>query len=481
MSSLLNALQTNDTRTINGMLTHSSSLNHCVNLFFQIGAMRGQDKNRVINAFTKAFGESPLTAMKLLFWARDVRGGAGERQIFKDIIQYLANNHREAMSKNIHLVSEYGRWDDMLVFIGTPLEKQALDIIADALNQKHGLVAKWLPRPNASNGKSKKIASIIRKHLRLSNKEYRKLLAENSNTVEQMMCSNNWSSIEYSKLPSKAMSNLMTAFKRHDNERFDNYLQSVKKGESKINAGAIYPYDVIKNLRFGDYDGANVQWNALPNYLEGNKERLLPVVDVSGSMGVYAGNNPNVSCLDVAISLGMYISERNVGPFKDAFITFSSEPTLEVLSGNLKDRYLQLSQASWGMSTNIYGVFKLILEKAVENKVSQDEMPTMILIMSDMEFDDASGGYGSEVWDVNCQILVEEMYVDAGYEMPKIVYWNIQAKTDNYPVKFNETDCALVSGFSPAILTNLLSGKDLTPLSMMLNVINSERYAQIVI
>jgi len=477
MSKLLAAMQTNDVLTLNGMPTNSSSLNHCVNLFFQIGALRGQDKVRLINAFTKAFGENPLTAMKLLFWARDVRGGAGERQIFRDIVEYLAKNRKDSLSKNLHLISEFGRWDDLLVLVGTPLEKEALDLIAKGLADKNGLVAKWMPRPNVSNRQKKIWAAAVRQHMGLSPKEYRKLLVENSNTVEQLMCANEWSAIQYSKLPSKAMSDLMKAFTKHDKERFAAYLESVNKGEAKINAGAVYPYDIIKNLRFGDKSGANTQWNALPNYLEGNKERFLPVVDVSGSMSCPAGNNPNVTCMDVAISLGLYISERNVGPFKDAFVTFSNNPKLQILNGNLQERFSQLSRAEWGMSTNVEAVFNLILQKAKSSNVPAEEMPTMILIMSDMEFNSGtSGNFG-----LSAQQMFEKMYAEAGYNMPKIVYWNIQAKSDNFPVHFDKNGVALVSGFSPSLLTNLLSGKDLTPMSMMLEVINSERYSVITV
>jgi len=477
MSKLLAAMQTNDVLTLNGMPTNSSSLNHCVNLFFQIGALRGQDKVRLINAFTKAFGENPLTAMKLLFWARDVRGGAGERQIFRDIVEYLAKNRKDSLSKNLHLISEFGRWDDLLVLVGTPLEKEALDLIAKGLADKNGLVAKWMPRPNVSNRQKKIWAAAVRQHMGLSPKEYRKLLVENSNTVEQLMCANEWSAIQYSKLPSKAMSDLMKAFTKHDKERFAAYLESVNKGEAKINAGAVYPYDIVKNLRFGDKSGANTQWNALPNYLEGNKERFLPVVDVSGSMSCPAGNNPNVTCMDVAISLGLYISERNVGPFKDAFVTFSNNPKLQILNGNLQERFSQLSRAEWGMSTNVEAVFNLILQKAKSSNVPAEEMPTMILIMSDMEFNSGtSGNFG-----LSAQQMFEKMYAEAGYNMPKIVYWNIQAKSDNFPVHFDKNGVALVSGFSPSLLTNLLSGKDLTPMSMMLEVINSERYSVITV
>jgi len=262
MTTLLGAMQTNNSLTENGMVTNSSSLNSCVDLFFQIGAMRGQDKTRLINAFTKAFGENPLTAMKLLFWARDVRGGAGERQIFKDIMAYLAVNRTEVMRKNIHLVSEFGRWDDLLTLIGTPLEKDALTLISKGLESKNGLCAKWMPRPNVSNREAKKQANIIRNFLSLSPKEYRKLLVENCNTVEQLMCAKEWSKIDYSKLPSKAMSDLMKAFSKNDLARFQAYLTSVEKGEAKINAGAVYPYDIVKNMKQGNTKGANVQWDA---------------------------------------------------------------------------------------------------------------------------------------------------------------------------------------------------------------------------
>jgi hypothetical protein len=475
MTTLLSALQTRDVLTENGMTTNSSSLNSCVNLFFQIGAMRGKDKQLLINSFVKAYNEDALTAMKLLFWARDIRGGAGERQIFRDIIQYLANTQPDSLAKNLSLIPEYGRWDDLLQLIGTRLENEALDIIKKGLDDKHGLCAKWMPRPNVGNREKKRQATSLRKFLGLSPKEYRKLLVSQSNTVEQLMCSKNWNAIEYSKLPSKAMSDYMKAFKKNDLARFEAYLTSLEKGETKINAGAVYPYDITKNLKRGDARGADAQWNALPNYLTENTEMLLPVVDVSGSMDQPAGTNKNVTCMDVSISLGLYISERNVGPFKDAFITFSEHPSLQFLKGKLSERYAQLSRADWGMSTNLESVFTLILEKAKEAFVPQEQMPTMILILSDMQFNAAARGS----WNPTAQQMIADMYFEAGYKMPKIVYWQLNARGDNFPVKFDEQNTALVSGFSPALLTNLLEGKSLTPLNMMFQVVNSERYAAI--
>jgi len=448
-------------------------------LFFQIGAMRGQDKQRLINVFTKAFAEDTLSAMRLLFWARDVRGGAGERQIFRDIVTYLAINRKDVLSKNLHLFNEYGRWDDLLTLVGTPLQTQALNLIAEALNGKDGLAAKWAPRPNVSNRTKKRWANVLRKHMGLTPKAYRKLLVENSNTVEQLLCSREFSKIDYSKLPSKAMSDLMKTFSRNDLDRFQAYLESIEKGEAKINAGAVYPYDVVKNMKQGNNQGANAQWNALPNYMETNNEYVLPLVDVSGSMSCPAGGNPNVTCMDVAISLGLYISERNVGPFKDAFVTFSESPKLQILKGNLTERFNQLARADWDMSTNLEAAFKEILSKAIQSNVPQAEMPTMVLILSDMEFNSAVRGRG---WNPTAQQMIENMYTEAGYKMPKLVYWNIKSRGDNNkPVHFDTNGTALVSGFSPALLTNLLGGKDFSPISMMMSVINSERYSRVTV
>ena len=344
--------------------------------------------------------------------------------------------------------------------------------------------AKWMPRPNVSNRESRRIANALRKYLGLSPKQYRKLLVDNSNTVEQLMCSKEWMRIEYSKLPSKAMSDYMKAFSKNDLTRFQEYLASVEKGETKINAGAVYPYDIIKNLKQGNDRGANVQWNALPNYMENNNERVLPLVDVSGSMETPAGGNANVTCMDVSISLGLYISERNEGPFKDAFITFHESPTLEVVKGSLSERYNQMARSKWGGNTNLESAFKLILNKAIASNVPSEEMPTMMLILSDMEFDSAVGArWGTQgSWNPTAQQMIAKMYKQAGYEVPKIVYWNIQSRGDNNkPVHFDENGTALVSGFSPALLTNLLAGKEMSPLSMMLSVIDSERYSRVTV
>lgn len=477
---LVDALRTRNNLTENGMTTNSSSLNSCVDLFFTIGAMRGQDKERLIQLFSVAYNEDPLRSMKILFWVRDVRGGAGERQIFRDIMQYLALNHKEVLSKNLNLIPEYGRWDDLLVLVGTSLESEVFLMIQGALASEDGLCAKWMPRKGP-------IAVKLRNFMGISPKQYRKNLVGLTKVVEQQMCAKEWDQIEFGKIPSLASARYQMAFIKNAGDQYNAYVESLKSGEAKINAGAVYPYDVTKSLSRGNADVASEQWKALPNYMEGSDDRVLPVVDVSGSMSCPAGNNNNLSCMDVAISLGLYISERNEGAFKDAFITFSHEPKLQVLKGDLKDRFIQLSRADWGMNTNLESVFSLILDQAVKNSVPRENMPTKILILSDMEFDEATssgGGWGRSdlpEWNPTAQDMIKKMYEEAGYEVPSIIYWNIQSRGSNVPVSFDEYGTALVSGFSPSILKSILKGNIISPQQIMDETILSERYKNITI
>jgi len=475
---LVEAIQTQDTLTENGMTTNSTTLNECVNLFFQVGALRGQDKQRLISKFSKAFTEDSLTAMKILFWARDVRGGAGERQIFRDIITWLAETHPTTLKKNVHLISEYGRWDDFLTLVTSKTcWEVALECIRLGLLNEDGLCAKWMPRKGVK-------ANIIRKYLGVTPKQYRKLLVRLTNVVETPMCSKDWSSIDYSKLPSLASSRYQRAFLKNDTKRYEEFKLALENGETTVNAGALYPYDVVKSIQFnGDNTVSQAQWESLPNYMEDSTDRILPIVDVSGSMGCSAGNNPNLTCMDVAVSLGLYISERNEGVFKDTFLTFSSNPTLQVLNGPLVDRLSQLKCADWAMSTDLQKAFKLILNQAVKHNVPVEEMPTKLLILSDMEFNEATSSNWDRVseWNPTAQQMIKGMYEEAGYEMPDIVYWNIQSRNDNCPTRFDETGTALVSGFSPSIMRSILSCKNITPYEVMMETIDSPRYEAITI
>jgi hypothetical protein len=477
---LADALRTKNITTENGMATNSSSLNYCVDLFFTIGAMRGQEKERLIRNFSLAFHEDPIRALKILFWVRDVREGAGERQIFKDVLLYLATEHPEELGKNLVYIPEYGRWDDLLSLVGTKLQSPSFEIIKKGLDDENGLCAKWMPRKGP-------VANLLRNFLGLTPKQYRKKLVSLTQVVEQAMCAKDWESIEYGKIPSLAAARYQKAFTKNDGERYNLYLQKLQSGEEKINAGAIYPYDVTKSLVRGSEEVAIEQWKALPNFMEGSNEMILPVVDVSGSMGVPAGSNRTLSCIDVAISLGLYISERNIGPFQDYFVTFSQNPELQVLKGNLRERFNQLRSSEWGYNTNLEAVFSLILDQALKNSVPQDQMPTKILILSDMEFDEAamtSNNWRLEEaseWNPTAQEMIEQKYKESGYKMPSIIYWNLQSRKDNLPVKFDKSGTALISGFSPSILKSILKGDIVSPQQIMDETILSERYKNITI
>jgi hypothetical protein len=459
----------NVTLTDNGMVTNPTTLNSCVDLFFSIGSMRGKSKDKVVKLFSEAFNENPLVSTKILFWVRDVRGGAGERQVFRDIISHLVNDTPQTVRKNISLIPEFGRWDDILVLLGTELEDDMFSLIKTALSNGDGLCAKWMPRKG-------EVANKLRRLFKVTPKQYRKMLVELTNVVETKMCAKEWEKIDYSKLPSLASSRYQKSFNRNDSQRYEEYKQSLLEGTTKINAGAVYPYDIIKSMENGGDDVVNnAQWDSLPNWMEGSVERILPVVDVSGSMSCPVGGNSNLTCMNVAISLGMYISERNEGGFKDAFITFSESPQLEYLTGNLRQRYNQLSRADWGMSTNLEKVFQLILKQAKNKNISEDVMPTKILILSDMQFNVATRR------EFNSQSMIESMYEEAGYKIPDIIYWNLNASGGNFPVEFDKNGTALVSGFSPSILKSILGGKNMTPESIMMDTVNDERYSVITI
>jgi len=243
-------------------------------------------------------------------------------------------------------------------------------------------------------------------------------------------------------------------------------------GEAKVNAAAVYPYDVIKSRRFGGDDKViQAQWDALPNYI--GDELVLPVVDVSGSMSIPVGGNANLRCIDVSVSLGLYLADKNKGPFKDMFLTFSEKTKLEVLKGNLIDKLNQLESSDWGMSTNLHGAFEAILKYAKEWRVPEKHMPKYLLIMSDMEFNACTEH------DDSAMQMIERKYKEAGYSVPNIVFWNLSARSGNVPVKHDKKGVALVSGFSPAIMTSILAAEDLDPVSVMMQTLNNPRYAVI--
>ena len=487
-NALIDAIQTKDTFTENGMATHSTSGNYNLDLFFRGGAMRTADEQEILKVFANAFEEDALLAMKILFWIRDVRGGAGERRFFKTVLNGLMEHYPDIVLKNLHLIPEFGRWDEVAYIYDRSSDNErlhlaTLSLIKQGLEDGNSLLAKWLPRKG-------NIAVKLRTELGWSPKRYRKTLVTLTKVVETQMCAQEWDKIEYSKVPSVAMSRYRKTFSNHDGARFLEFSNKVIDGEEKINTGAVYPYDVLKAMynewtrihkptEPGIAKNIIAQWRSLPNFMENSENfRMLPICDTSGSMCVEVSGS--TSALQVCIALGLYIAERNMGVFKDYFITFSNEPELQKLVGpTIIDKALNLSEANWGMNTDLVKTFDLVLNAAVKHNVPQNEMPTHLLILSDMEFDEAtSNSSWGDVTELTptAMEMIKSKYSSAGYEVPNIIYWNLNSKQSNIPVKVNEMGTALVSGFSPQILTSLLKGS-LNPRRVMLDTIEVERYS----
>jgi len=319
-------------------------------------------------------------------------------------------------------------------------------------------------------------AAELREAFGWSPKFYRKRLVELTKVVETQMCAKEFEAINFSHVPSLAMSRYSKAFGKNAPEQFTAYKEALKKGDpkvAKVNAGAVYPYDIVKTVRHGDSALADEQWKALPNYI--GDAMVLPLVDVSGSMTCPAGGKytPNaIRCLDVAVSLGLYCADKNTGPFKDLFLTFSSSPKFEHVNGTLSQKIRQMETSHWEMSTNLHGAFTEILRVATTNRVAPEDMPKVLLIMSDMQFDQCTR------FDDSAMQMIRRKYEDAGYNVPAIVFWNLNA-ADNVPVRFDEKGVALVSGFSPAIMKSVLAAdlEGMTPEAIMKKTVMSDRYA----
>lgn len=461
-------------KTTNGMDAYSATGSALVDMLFKAGAMRQASSEQVKKLVGDAIKEDGTKGLRMTFWARDVREGAGERRFFREALQYLAENYPATVEKNMHLIPEYGRWDDVTSLIGTKVEKRALEVIADGLNNKDGLLAKWLPRPNGKSA-HKTVANKIRKHMGLTPKQYRKMLVEGSNTVEQLMTQGRWTEIRYDKLPSLASARYQKAFSRHDPKGYADYINRLQKGQTTINAGAIMPYDILKSAYTGSDEVATEQWKALPNFLEGTNARPLVVADVSGSMGMLnysAATSPIV----IAVSLAIYMGQKAKGIFNNTFVTFSDSPSIIKMSNSnsLKAIANKVARAPWGMSTNLQAVFDMMLTAAKKAKVPADEMPNMIVIVSDMQFNSCTNGKGTAF------TMLRDQYEAAGYEFPTVVFWNANAAYANQaPVQYDQSGVILVSGASAAVAKSVFSG-NLDPTSAMESIVNSPRYQPLV-
>lgn len=468
--------------TENGAAAFSTTTNYCLDLFSLGGAYRSRGTDAIRSLFNNAYQEDPVLATKILFYLHDIREGQGERRFFKESIHTVLDNapNRKAL---MALIPEFGRWDTLIEMLPlytqevTELIKEALDKDLVALHKGYtvSLLGKWLPSENTSSKKTKELAKMVRKALRYSSKEYRKMLSQLRGAikiVEAQISSNQWDSIEFQKLPSQALQKYKKAFFRHTPEKMTEYIEGVKNGSSKMNANQINLGQMILNAEESrdpeKISMAEATWKSLPNFVKEDAQALV-VADTSASMG-WRYSSIDGTAIYNALALAIYFGEKNVGPFHNAMITFSTKPAFARFNEEdtlfQKIRYLKTS--AWQGSTDVNAVFKLILTAAKDYHVAEQDMPRRIIIISDMEFDGAVGG------TTNLE-YIKQAYADAGYILPKIVFWNVNARNDTLPCRENEQGVSLLSGTSLNTFKYALDGG--TPLDIMYEVVrDNPRY-----
>jgi hypothetical protein len=481
-----------------------------LSLFYR--SVRGLNAPRLFDFLNESMKEDKIDTILLIFHIRDCRSGKGERQIGRLAFRWLFVNYPNYFSKIYELIPEYGRWDDLLDLWPNVLDlSQPLDTINanwysniknnDELNflkslqkklvnhfanqlsmdlerMKSGLpvslIAKWAPTEKDSLDFKHKTVSKLCKALKVSPRNYRKIyttpLREYLNVVEKMMCTNNWGSIDYSKVPSCAMKRLKNSFEKHDKLGFYQWKVNLEKGKTKVNAKQLFPHELVQQVRNGQYDiVTQEQWNVLEEQVcsLGLLENSICVTDVSGSMTCAIGS---VKPIDVAIALSLIISNAVKGPFHNNIISFHDTPTFTVIKEDTLDNKIkQIMRVPWGMSTNLMAVFDLILTSAVSYGLKQDEMPKNIFIFSDMQFNDTSTGC------TNFQ-EIERKYKKYNYTRPNIIFWNVNGKTDDFPVSTDSNGTCIISGFSSNIVQALLNGDKFNSYDIMRRTIDSERY-----
>ena len=482
----------NDSRrtyTENGATAVNSTDSGLLDFFGSAGSLREADEARMERLFAEAIKEDELLAAKSLFYIRDIREGLGERRTFRVLLRYAANRHPEMVKDNIALIGEYGRFDDLYELIDTPLEgdmwaffKTQLD--ADTRAMKAGepcsLLAKWLKTADASSVRTRKMGILTAQNLGMSVYDYKRrvrALRKYIDVTEVKMSAREWESINYSAVPSRAMMNYRGAFMKHDEKRYKEFVSKAVAGEEKINASTLFPYDIIERyLKKRTWDGREfsfeydetleAQWNALPDYV-GTEASAIVIADTSGSMTGRPMNS--------AIGLAIYFAQRNKGAFHNLWMSFSNDSTVHRLTGEtLAQQISSIDTGGWGMNTNLERAFDHVLEIATQNSVPENEMIKSIIVISDMEID--SGTYGSSWLFYDA---MRERYREAGYEIPNIVFWNVDSRHDIFHADKNRKGVQLCSGQSTATFRQLMKSVGMTPIEMMMAVLNSERYAPI--
>lgn len=490
--------------TENGAFAYDSTgQGALLDLFSQIGALRPRTEDEIARKFAAAFREDALLATKMLFYAGDIRqGGLGERRTFRICLKWMAEKHPSIVLKNLELIPYFNRFDSLFVLVGTSCESAMWELIAKTLTadvkavkastaRKHvpvSLLAKWMPSENASSVKTRDLANKAIKALKLNPRAYRKMLSalrKHINVTERLMSAGEWGLIDYAKVPSYAMHNYGSAFAKHDHERFDAYLKSVKRGEVKINASTLYPYDLVEKYmnprtagtHYGDcYVARNedavveAQWKALPNYLT-KPVNAVVMADVSGSMSSMNGRP-----MATSIGLAIYLAQYNTGWYRNQYMTFTDEPHfINIPEGaSLLDCVKKVAEAGVGYSTNLEKAFLAILETAVNYRVPNSEMPKALVVISDMEIDKYMRP--GRHWDF--LDVMRKRFQAKGYALPRIILWNVNARKDT--VLSQDEYILFVSGQSASVFKQICQNLDgMTAYDLMIQTLNSPAYDKV--
>lgn len=482
------------TKTENGADARFSTGSKVLDMYGTIGALRQRSETEIIEKFKASWSEDPLLTLKMAFYARNIRGGLGERDTARTCLRWVAKNYPETMEKNFDNVIKFGRADDLYIFVGTPIESDMWAFIKATLyndlknmeNKKSiSLMAKWLKSVNTSSVESCELGRMTAKNIGLSERNYRKMLSAMRRYIgvlEVAMSNGDWKQVEYSAIPSKAMSKYRKAFMRHDAERFEKFLNRVEKGEVKINADTLYPYDLVRKYINESYYGAycttnidrvvEAQWKALPNYIEG-ENNVLVMADVSGSMFC-----DNMRPISSSVGLALYFAERNKGDFAGLYMTFTNNPNFIKVNKNstLRDNVKAVLQTNVGYSTNLEAAFMKILNTCIENRVPEKDLPKALVVVSDMEINHYFSGYGLD--------FVSEMtmrFHKAGYEMPKLILWNVEARQDIFHASKDNPYVQFASGSSTSTFKSILESIGMNAYEAMLKVLNNSMYDCVVL
>lgn len=469
------------TRTENGAVALNTTGDARLDLFGSIGSLRTADEMRIDALFEEAYKVDPLFATKIAFYARDVRGGLGERRTFRMIMRHMAEYHPEALRPNLDLIGVFGRYDDLYCLIDTPLEndmwmamkKQFEEDKENAFNGKAvSLLAKWIKTADASSESTRKLGIKTAIKLGYPVRNFKRIvryLRRRIGVIESLMSAGRWDEIKYPEVPSRAMMIYRNAFMKHDEQRYREFIDKAVTGDAKINSGTLYPYDLIEKIWYcyhshsaSEDKAVEAQWRQLPNYVEPGTNALV-IADTSGSMY----GRP----IATSVGLAIYFAERNVGAYHNMWMSFSANPKIHMLKGNtLAQKINALDKRDWDMNTDLRKAFELVLNIAVKNDVSAEEMPKSLIVISDMEIDYC----GNKDWT-----FYEKMshrFKKHGYQIPNIIFWNVNSRHDIFHADSKRIGVQLCSGQSTTVFKQMLSCVGMTPVEAMEKVINSERY-----